>query len=367
MAANDPEVNAVMLLIDSPGGTVSGTSDLGADIRSVDAIKPCYAYCQDMTGSAAYWAASQCRKIFANANATVGCIGTMSVLEDTSDQLKQDGITMHLVTSDVPAGQTTAKGMGTSGMPVTAEVLAEVKRTINDQNDLFVADVAKGRKLSPDRVRAMADGRVHVGAKAKTIGLVDEIASLDAAMQAAYQESFSMTSDQFKAFAAANPEDPAVKSLIAQGQQAASANVKTDAAAESRQQLAAMMAAFPGREKFAAEQFAKGHDISAAKAALSDVLITELADANAKLAKAAAPAGGEFSGVRFAPPGSPALDVLDKGAAPDSAKAITDFEDAWKAHVAKGMPANKAIAKVVQERPDLHAAYTAAQTGRRAK
>lgn len=363
-AAADPRVNAVMLYIDSPGGTVAGTSELGADIRALDAIKPCYAYCSDLCASGAYWAASQCRKVYSNPSGMVGCIGAMAVLEDTSEQFKQEGVSVHVVTSDVPAGVTTAKGMGTDGVPVTPDVLAEVKRQLNDQNDLFVADVARGRKLTPDRVRAMADGRVHVGEKAKALGLVDEIASFEAAMQAAITESYQMTSEQFKAFAAANPSDPAVTAVIGQGAAAA----KAQAIAENRQSLAGLMAAFPGREKFAAEQFAKGHDVTAAKADLCDVLQAELAARPATATAAAISLHQPFAGVAQPVPGNPAANHLDAGA---DGKAIVDpigtFEAAWKGLVKNGMPANRAIAQVVKEQPAVYAAYLAAVGKRAAK
>ena len=364
LAAADPRVNAVMLCIDSPGGTVAGTADLGADIKAVDAIKPCYAYCQDMTASAAYWAASQCRKIYANSTALVGCIGAMSVLTDTSEQLKQDGVQVHVVTSDVPAGIVTAKGMGTEGTAVTPDVLAEVKRQLNDQNDLFVADVASGRKIPEDCVRAMADGRVHVGAKAKALGLVDEIASFDAAMQAAYTESYQMNAEQFRAFAAANPADPAVMALISSG----NATAKAEALTQSQQRLATLQAAFPGREKFAIEQFAKGNDVTAAKADLADVLAAENKEllAQLKAGKTVLDPHKPFAGVKLPVEGDPANDVI--GA---DAKAIADpiasFETAWKAIAAKGVPANRAIAQVVKEQPALFAAYQAAHGTRERK
>lgn len=365
MAANDPRVNAVMIRCDSPGGTVSGTGDLAGDIRSVDAIKPVYGFAEDMCGSAAYWALSQCRKIFANSTAMVGCIGAMCVLTDTSEQLKQEGVRVQVVTSDVPGGST-AKGMGTPGTPVTDDVVGEVKRQLNDQNDLFVADVANGRELPPDRVRAMADGRVHVGEKAKALGLVDEIASFDAAMQAAYTESYQMTSDQFRAFAAANPTDPAVVALISTGK----AEAKTLALNESRQALSTLVAAFPGREKFALEQFVKGHDVTAAKAELSDVLIAEMAKmpTQAQATQTTTQTQPPFAGVKMPVPGDPLANRIDAGGGAGGAiDPVTAFNGAWQALVAKGVPTNRAVAQIVREQPKLHEAYMAANGQRRQK
>jgi len=360
MAANDPDVMCGILCIDSPGGTAAGMTDLAADIRAFNAAKPCYGYIQDMGCSAAYWAASQCRKVYANAGALVGCIGTMMVLRDTSKAYEQQGVQVHVITSDAADGDT-MKGAGADGAPLTADQLADFKRLANEQNDLFVADVAAGRKMTPDRVRAMADGRVHVGAKAQALGLVDEISSLDSAMQAIYMENLSMTTESFRAFAAANPEDQAVKSLIAQGHKAG----KAEGVSEARKDLATMLAAFPGREKFAAEQFVKGHDAISAKAELADVLTAELADANKKLSErsqAAAAAANDSPAITLPLPGT------TQGAAKGNeqpADPIATFEAAWKALEKTGMSADRAIAKVVAEQPDLHAAYVQASQAKR--
>lgn len=356
-AAMDPEVTCAILCIESPGGTVAGMTDLASDIRALNAEKPCYAYIQDMGASAAYWAASQCSKIYANANAVVGCIGTMAVLQDTSRAYEQQGIKVLVVTSDVPDGDT-MKGAGVDGTAITDDQLADCKRQINEQNDLFVADVATGRSMTPDRVRGLADGRVHVGAKAQALGLVDEISSFDAAMQAIFTENYSMNSESFRAFASANPEDPTVKSLIATGHKAG----KADGHSEARGQMASMLAAFPGREKFAAEQFAKGHDAVTAKADLADVQADEIKALQAKLAEqaqVAARRADDNPAIALPLPGTAVVGKKEEPADPaaNPAAAIAAFEDAWKVHQKGGMSADRAVAKVVKEQPELHNAY----------
>jgi hypothetical protein len=171
-----------------------------------------------------------------------------------------------------------------------------------------------------------------------------------------------MTSEQFKAFAAANPADPAVMAMINQGQ----ATAKAQALAENRQSLTSLLAAFPGREKFAAEQFARGHDVTAAKADLADVLLAEIAAG--KQQAAAVDPNQPFRGVAQPVPGNPAANHLDQGTGGNViADPIGTFEAAWKGLVKNGMPTNRAIAQVVKDQPALHAAYLAANGKRAAK
>jgi signal peptide peptidase SppA len=363
-ATMDPSVIATVFHIDSPGGTVAGTGDLAMDVRAANAIKRCYGYITDLGASAAYWIASQCDSVYCNSSALVGCIGTVVVLQDRSEMYKQEGVTVHVVASDVPNGDS-VKGAGTSGAPITDAQLADFKRQTNELNDLFVADVATGRKMTPENVRTLADGRVHVGEKAKALGLVDEIASFDSAMQAIFKRNNPMTPEQFRQFAAENPEAAEVKALIAQGFKAGKAEGQT----EARKELGSMLAAFKGRETFAAEQFSAGHTAETAKANLSDVLMKELADTQAKLAESnkakaeqadrdalAAKAVAEFDG-----PTGKMKPVEGATFAPASGKhpAVARF-DSLVAEASKTMPRDKAILMVVNSDPALHAEYVAA-------
>lgn len=177
-AVLDEQVDAILLHIDSPGGTVAGTADLAADVKAADARKPVYAHIDDLGASAAYWVASQARRITANPTGEVGSIGTMLVLADTSGAYAADGIKVHLVSTGK------FKGAGADGIPVTDDHLAMFQAEVDDLNEHFIAGVVAGRngKMTPAQVRAVADGRVHIAAKAKTLGLIDEVAPLEVAM-----------------------------------------------------------------------------------------------------------------------------------------------------------------------------------------
>ncbi len=172
-AANDPDVLGILIRFDSPGGSSAGTQDLADDVAAAATRKPVYAYCEDLCASAAYWVASQCSKVFCNRSAMVGSIGTYAVLQDMSGMATQLGIKVHVVRAGA------FKGAGEPGTEITAEQLAEWQRVVDETNDFFLRGVASGRKMGLSKVQELADGRVHIGQAAVSLGLVDAVQTLD--------------------------------------------------------------------------------------------------------------------------------------------------------------------------------------------
>jgi len=193
-AAASDAVSSILLNIDSPGGTVAGTADLADDVAEVDAIKPIHAHIQDLGASAAFWVASQARRITANRTAEVGSIGTVAVVEDFSALFEKEGIKVHVIsTGDM-------KGAFAFGTEVTEEMLDMIKEQVSDLNDHFQEAVAKGRKLNTEQLASVSDGRVFIAEKAQALGLIDSISTLDDAVA----EMSSFTSDKEKATARTN-------------------------------------------------------------------------------------------------------------------------------------------------------------------
>lgn len=172
-AVADPNINKIMLLCESPGGTVAGTNELASDVAAAAKSKPTWAYVEDLCCSACYWVASQATKIIANPTAMVGAIGTYGVVTDESGRAEKAGIKVHVV----KAGE--FKGMGVPGTTITDAQLAELQRTINAMNEFFVNAVATGRKLTKARAQSLADGRIHLAAAALEHKLIDAVGSLD--------------------------------------------------------------------------------------------------------------------------------------------------------------------------------------------
>lgn len=173
-AASNPDVKAILLRIDSPGGSVSGTDDLAQDVAAAKQKKPVYAYAEDDCCSAAYWVASQATKVFASRTARVGSIGVYTTVTDWSRMYENAGVKVHLLSTG------TLKGAGADGVAVSKEQLAEWQSVVDEFNGHFLGAVGKGRKMSRAKAEALADGRVWIGEKAVEAGLVDEVASFDA-------------------------------------------------------------------------------------------------------------------------------------------------------------------------------------------
>lgn len=169
-ALSDPEIGAILIVGDSPGGTVAGTMDLASTISRANEKKPVHYFAEDLTASAAYWLASQCRKISANnATALVGSIGTYAVLYDLSQAAEDLGIKVHVVSTG------RFKGAGVEGTEITPEQISEVQRIVDALNSEFLDAVSAGRDMTRSAVEQLADGRVHPAGDAKSLGLIDTI------------------------------------------------------------------------------------------------------------------------------------------------------------------------------------------------
>lgn len=173
-AAADPAVRAIILHIDSPGGTVSGTADLAAEVAAADKIKPVHAYVEDQCCSAAYWIASQCRSITANCGtAMIGSIGAMMVLVDASAAAEKSGVRPVLIAT----GQ--LKGAGTYGLAIDEGQRDYFLNLVTSAQAYFAAAVQDGRRFSDDEMAALSSGRVWRGEEALALRLIDAIAPFD--------------------------------------------------------------------------------------------------------------------------------------------------------------------------------------------
>lgn len=186
-ATSDNAVNAIMLRIDSPGGTVAGTSDLADAVFAARKRKQVTAYISDLGASAAYYVASQADRIYADADAMVGSIGVYLVIPDYSKMAEADGVKINVVR----AGE--MKGAGTFGTEVTDKQLAEFQREVDQLNEVFVETVARGRGWSTSKTRALNDGRLHIGQHALKAGLIDGIRSFDEAMGESMAQSLGQS------------------------------------------------------------------------------------------------------------------------------------------------------------------------------
>lgn len=177
-AASDESVRGIMLQIDSPGGTVAGTGDLAGDVAAARKKKPVFAHVDDLGASAAFWIASQAEFVSANPTAEVGSIGTVAVVEDSSEAASASGVTVHVIST----GE--FKGAFVEGTPIPPEHLDMLQERVDDLNGHFLKAVSAGRRMPIADVRKIADGRVHIASKAKGMGLIDAVMTADQAVGA---------------------------------------------------------------------------------------------------------------------------------------------------------------------------------------
>jgi signal peptide peptidase SppA len=268
-AVADPAVTAILLGIDSPGGTVAGTEALAQDVKWADGQKPVYAHIADMGASAAYYVASQARRITAEKTSLVGSLGVMMTVVDSSEAAGKAGFkVINLTTGGM-------KGAGTDGTEVTDEQRRYFQKVVDTMGEHFRAAVKAGRRMTDAQVAALFDGRVHDADQAKQLGLVDEVSSVDAALRAIIKETSSMNAEAFKTYAAEHPE--AVAGYIEQG--------KNVGVASARQEFKDILTAVDGDEKTAVKAFISGQDPEQAKATFEAVKSAR-AESEAERAKA---------------------------------------------------------------------------------
>lgn len=177
--AEDPAVRAVLLDIDSPGGTVSGIPELADEIRQFGAAtqRPIWAFTDGMAASAAYWLAAASDRVLASPSAQVGSIGIYSVLHDSHRASETQGVDVHVLASGVH------KGTGVPGTKLTTAQLAGVQDGVDAIFELFRDDVATDRALSDAPLAAVCDGQCWLAARGQELGLVDEVVSRNQAIR----------------------------------------------------------------------------------------------------------------------------------------------------------------------------------------
>lgn len=185
-AANNPDVSAILLAIDSPGGTVAGTDDLAAEVKAATKKKPVMAFVSDLCASAAYWVASQCDAIFVNSDtALVGSIGTLMTVYDVSKAAEQQGVEA-VVFATGPL-----KGAGTEGTVITEEQRAYFQSIVDAAQGSFDAAVQKGRGLTDNQLKAVRTGGVFSAAEAEAKKLIDGVKSHEQVVAALVKEAYS--------------------------------------------------------------------------------------------------------------------------------------------------------------------------------
>lgn len=179
---NQSDVKAVLLRIDSPGGSVGSVQELYEAILAVKGSgKKVVAAVGDVAASGGYYAACAADRIVANPGSLVGSIGVIFHLLNAEDLAKKIGVRSMAIKSGA------LKDMGSPYRDLTPEERAVFQGLVQSAYGQFVKAVADGRKLSPEKVKPLADGRVFTGEQAHSLGMVDVLGGYDTAIKEAAQ------------------------------------------------------------------------------------------------------------------------------------------------------------------------------------
>ncbi len=341
-AVNDPNVDSIILHIDSPGGTVGGAQETADAIFEARKSKPVHTHFEDLGASAAFYTGSQAMTISTNKNGEVGSIGVYAVYVDGSKAADELGFKIIVIKSGEH------KGMGVPGAAITAEQIEAEQQIIDGMNENFIQAVARGRGMSVEAVRKLATGRTWLGKEAVSIGLVDDISDINSILVAdgpskLFQKGSEMTDEEKKA-----AEDKKAADL----EKAKSEGVEETKAA-GKKRVEDLKEEFSDDPEFALEAISKGMTVTDAKVSYCDKLREQNADLQKKVDE-----GGSSEDEKESHTGAPRAPHGDND--PEENGTDQDFMSMRDALVEKhGWSLQKASSHIASAHPEVYDAYRA--------
>jgi protease-4 len=180
-AEEDDRVRALVVRVNSPGGTATASDILYRELSQFKARRkiPVVAAIMDVGASGGYYAALAADAIVAHPTGVTGSIGVMMLTLNAAGLLEKVGVAPLAITSGAK------KDMGSPFRGLTEEERAIFQGVIDDLHGQFVSLIAKERRIPLERVRALADGRIYTAQQARDLGLVDQVGYLEDAVELA--------------------------------------------------------------------------------------------------------------------------------------------------------------------------------------
>jgi protease-4 len=176
-AEEDPDVKAVVLRVDSPGGSVVGSDEIYQQVLAM--TKPVVVSMGELAASGGYYVSAPADEIYANPGTLTGSIGVISQFINIGGLLEEYGVEV----TTIKSGE--FKDIGSLFREMSDEEQASWQGIIDETYREFVRIVADGRELPVDEVVTLADGRIYTGQQALDLGLVDQLGNLSAAVRRA--------------------------------------------------------------------------------------------------------------------------------------------------------------------------------------
>src|SRR6202453_926021 len=178
-ARNDYSIKAIVLRVDSGGGSVVGSEVIRREVELANEVKPVVVSMSDVAASGGYWIAAPARKIVADRNTITGSIGVLIGKMNVSGLYNLLGMSTDSVTTSDNASLFSAQQNFTPGQR------EYIQKSLDQTYADFTKGVAQGRKMTVEAVDKVGKGRVWSGSQAKELGLVDELGGLDRAVEVA--------------------------------------------------------------------------------------------------------------------------------------------------------------------------------------
>ena len=175
---NDNSVSAVVLRVNSPGGSAIAAEKIKAELDLFGDDVPVIASYGDYAASGGYWISTNCDYIFSNATTLTGSIGVFSMVPDVGGIIKDK---LHVTITPVNSNE--HADMHNMMRPLDSKEVAYMQASVERIYDRFTAIVAEGRDMTVEDVDAIAQGRVWTGAEALEINLVDQIGTIEDAIE----------------------------------------------------------------------------------------------------------------------------------------------------------------------------------------
>ena len=191
-ARMDSSIKAIVLRVDSGGGSVVGSEVIRREVELAHEVKPVVVSMSDVAASGGYWIASPADKIVADPNTITGSIGVLIGKLNVSGLFNLLGVsTDYVATSD----NATLFSAQQNFTPAQRDY---IEKSLHETYDEFTKGVAAGRKMSVEAVDKVGKGRVWSGAQAKDLGLVDELGGTDQAIEVAKRLAHIPASDSVR-------------------------------------------------------------------------------------------------------------------------------------------------------------------------
>jgi protease-4 len=179
----DSSVKAVVLRVNSPGGSAYGSEQIWREVVLLKEVKPVIVSMGDYAASGGYYISSPASTILSARTTLTGSIGVFGIILSTGDAMKNLGITVDVAKS-APHGD-----MGNTFRKLTPTELDYLQKSVEDVYGTFIGHVADGRGMTTEEVDKIGQGRVWCGVDAKTIGLVDGFGGLKEALAIAAEKA----------------------------------------------------------------------------------------------------------------------------------------------------------------------------------